>query len=605
LSFFNELKRRNVFKVGIAYVVVAWLVAQVLQLVFESFGTPDWVMKTVLVLLATGLPFALFFAWAFEMTPEGLKRESDVDRSQSITPQTGKKLNNLITAFMALAIAYFVYDKFVLSSGRDAELVAATTKAVAEQTQVKQAVSAESDISIAVLPFVNMSSDAEQEYFSDGLSEELLNLLAKIPELRVTSRSSAFSYKGKDFKIADVGRELNVSNVLEGSVRKAGHQVRVTAQLIRVDGDVHIWSETYDRSLENIFAIQDEIAKAVVTQLKVKLLGDVPVVQETDPEAYALFLQARHLSNLLTPEGWEKSNELYRQVLAIAPDYASAWAGIGRNYNNLNVMGALPKQEAIRLAREASEKALSIDPENVMAIRNLSVIASGWEGDFVTATQLMERALTLEPANPDTISNASTLIKYLGRLEEAIKLGQYAVERDPVNPIGFLNLAQNSVMAGRPDEGIAAAHTAMALSPGTAGAQYWIGEAFLSKGEPEAALAAFLQEQDDEWRVKGTALASYEMGRQAEYEEAFAELRDKWGDRWPIEVAHVYAWIGEVDEVFLWLEKELEVNGLGGVTVDPFFTSLHDDPRWQPLMEKAGLSDQQLAAIHFEVNLPK
>src|SRR5210317_618825 len=245
LSFFNELKRRNVFRVGVAYIVVAWLVAQVLQLVFESFGTPEWVMKTVLVLLATGLPFALFFAWAFEMTSEGLKREHEVDRSQSITSETGQKLNYTIIAVLVLALGYFAYDKFALSAGREAELVEATTQAVSEQF-ASEAPTVESDNSIAVLPFVNMSSDEEQEYFSDGLSEELLNLLAKIPELRVTSRSSAFSYKGKDFKIADVGRELNVSNVLEGSVRKAGNQVRVTAQLIKVDGDEHLWSETYD-----------------------------------------------------------------------------------------------------------------------------------------------------------------------------------------------------------------------------------------------------------------------------------------------------------------------------------------------------------------------
>ena len=263
MSFFNELKRRNVFKVGIAYVVVAWLVAQVLQLVFESFGTPDWVMKTVLVLLATGLPFALFFAWAFEMTPEGLKRESEVDRSQSITHETGQKLNYTIIAVLVLALGYFAYDKFVLTSGRDAALVEATTQAISEQVVTEEAPS-ESDKSIAVLPFVNMSSDEEQEYFSDGLSEELLNLLAKIPELRVAARTSSFSLKGKELQISEVGEILKVAHVLEGSVRKAGNQVRITAQLIQAEDGYHLWSETYDRSLDNIFAIQDEIAAKVV-----------------------------------------------------------------------------------------------------------------------------------------------------------------------------------------------------------------------------------------------------------------------------------------------------------------------------------------------------
>jgi TolB-like protein/Flp pilus assembly protein TadD len=603
LSLFNELKRRNVFKVALAYIVVAWFVLQVADVVLNNITAPGWVFKVLMLFVAIGFPFAMIFAWAFEMTPEGLKRESEVDRSQSITHETGQKLNYTIIAVLVLALGYFAYDKFTLSVGREAALVEATTQAVSEQFATEEP-AVESDNSIAVLPFVNMSSDEEQEYFSDGLSEELLNLLAKIPELRVTSRSSAFSYKGKDFKIADVGRELNVSNVLEGSVRKAGNKVRVTAQLIRVEGDVHVWSETYDRSLENIFEIQDEIAQAVVAQLKVKLLGAVPTVKETDPEAYSLFLQARHLSNLLTPSGWEKSNEIYEKVLALAPDYASAWAGMGRNYNNMSTFNVLPMQEGRRLALDASNKALAIDPENVMAMRNLSFIARAMDGDFVAAAQYMEHALALEPNNPNNIGAAATLVGYLGRLDEAIRLGQYTLTLDPVNPVGYLNLASMYVSAGRLDDAITTSQTAMSLSPGTSGAQYWIGEAHMRKGESESALAAFALEEDDEWRVKGTALASYELGRLTEFEALFTELHDTWGERWPIEIAHVYAWIGDTDSVFFWLEKERLVNGLGGVMIDPYFTGLHEDPRWQPLLEKAGLSAAQIKAIGFKVTLP-
>ena len=603
MSLFNELKRRNVFKVALAYIVVAWFVLQVADVVLNNITAPGWVFKVLMLFVAIGFPFAMIFAWAFEMTPEGLKRESEVDRSQSITHETGQKLNYTIIALLLLALGYFTYDKFALSAGREAALVEATTQAISEQLLTEEP-AVEFEKSIAVLPFVNMSSDEEQEYFSDGLSEELLNLLAKIPELRVTSRSSAFSYKGKDFKIADVGRELNVSNVLEGSVRKAGNKVRVTAQLIRVDGDVHVWSETYDRSLENIFEIQDEIARAVVAQLKVRLLGAVPTVQETDPEAYSLFLQARHLSNLLTPSGWEKSNEIYEKVLAIAPDYASAWAGMGRNYNNMSTFNVLPMQEGRRLALDASNKALAIDPENVMAMRNLSYIARAMDGDFVASARYLERALALEPNNPNNIGAAATLVGNLGRLDEAIRLGQYTVALDPVNPVGYLNLASMYVSAGRLDDAITTCQTAMSLSPGTSGAQYWIGEAHMRKGEPEAALAAFALEEDDEWRVKGTALASYELGRLTEFEALFTELRDTWGERWPIEIAHVYAWIGDTDSVFLWLEKERLVNGLGGVMLDPYFTGLHEDPRWQPLLEKAGLAAAQIEAIGFKVTLP-
>jgi TolB-like protein len=240
LSLFNELKRRNVFKVTIAYVVMAWLVMQVADVILNNVEAPGWVFHVILLLLGIGLLFAIFFAWAYELTPEGIKKEKDVDRTQSITKKTGRKLDFTIIGVMALAITYFTYDKFVLSASRDAALVEATTQTVSEQVASEE-VSAESDNSIAVLPFINMSSDEEQEYFSDGLSEELLNLLAKIPELRVTSRSSAFAFKGEKIDIQEVAKKLNVAHILEGSVRKAGNQVRITAQLIETSSDTHLW----------------------------------------------------------------------------------------------------------------------------------------------------------------------------------------------------------------------------------------------------------------------------------------------------------------------------------------------------------------------------
>jgi len=606
LSLFNELKRRNVFRVAIGYVVSSWLLLQVADLVLENIAAPGWVIQTIMLVLALGFPVVVFFSWAYEVTPEGIKRESEIDRSQSITQTTGHKLDLAIKTVLIVALGYFAFDKFVLSTGREkAAIEKATSQALAEQLATQETPE-DTMKSIAVLPFVNMSDDASNEFFSDGLSEEMLNLLAKIPGLRVTSRSSAFSYKGKDFKIADVGRELNVSSVLEGSVRKVGNQVRVTAQLIKVDGDVHMWSETYDRSLDDIFAIQDEIASAVVAQLKLKLFGDMPTIHETDPVAYALFLQARHLSNLLTPAGWEQSNELYKQALAIDSKNAVAWAGLGRNYVNLTGYNLLPTDEGYGKARDAANKALAIDPQNAMANSVLGWIAMTNDGDLSAAAQFLERALKLEPTNISIIGHTADLVMRLGRLNETITLGEYVTARDPINPVNHLNLAGYYILAGRLDEAIASSRTALSLSPGIGGAQYRLGEALLRKNEPEAALTAFQQEEDDEWRVKGTALALHDLGRHAEYEEAFAELRERWGERWPIEVAHVYAWTGDTDEVFTWLEKELKVNGgLGGVMVDNFFTNLHDDQRWLPLLEKAGVSTEQLDAIRFKVTLPE
>lgn len=608
MSFFNELQRRNVFRVAVGYIVSTWLLLQVADLVLENIAAPAWVMQSIMLVLALGFPVVVFFSWAYEVTPEGIKRETEVDRTQSTTQITGRKLDRAIIVVLVIALAFLAIDKFVLSAGREkiaieSALQEATSQALSEKV-IAEETFAEPSESIAVLPFVNMSDDASNEFFSDGLSEEMLNLLAKIPELRVTSRSSAFSYKGKDFKIADVGRELNVSNVLEGSVRKAGNEVRITAQLIKVDGDVHLWSETYDRSLDNIFTIQDEIATAVVKQLKLKLLGEMPTIHETDPEAYALFLQARHLSNLLTPEGWEQSNILYQQALSIDPDYALAWAGLGRNYINLTGYNLLTPEVGYPKALDAANRALAIDPKNAMAYSVLGWTAMMNDGGLAVAAKYLERAMELEPTNISIIGHTADLVMRLGRLNEAIKLGEYVAARDPVNPVGHLNLSGYYLLAGRLDEAIASSRIANSLSPGIGGAHYRLGEALLRKHEPEAALAAFQQEEDDEWRVKGTTLALHDLERLTEYEEAFTELRKRWGARWPVEVAHVYAWIGDADEVFSWLEKELEANGLGGVMVDNFFTNLHDDPRWPSLLEKAGVSANQLDAIEFNVTMP-
>ena len=609
MSLFEELKRRNVFRVAVGYIVSSWLLVQVADIVLENIAAPGWVMQTIMLLLALGFPVVVFFSWAYEVTPEGIKRESEIDRSQSTTHVTGRKLGRAITAVLVIALAFLAIDKFVLSAGREKAAIEsavqeATSQVLSEKVATEETL-AEPDKSIAVLPFINMSDDASNEFFSEGLSEELLNLLAKIPGLRVTSRSSAFSFKGKDFLIADVGRQLNVSNVLEGSVRKAGNQVRITAQLIKVDGDVHLWSETYDRSLDNIFAIQDEIATAVVTQLKLKLFGDMPTTRTRDPKAYAFFLQARQLSNLLTPEGWQQSNVFYQQAISIDPDYAVAWAGLGRNYINLTGYNLLSPEEGYPKALEAANRALAIDPENAMAYSVLGWTAMMNDGELAVAAKYLERAMELEPTNISIIGHTADLVMRLGRLDEAITLAEYVAARDPVNPVNHLNLSGYYILAERLDEAIASSRIANSLSPGIGGAQYRLGEALLRKSEPEAALAAFEQEEDEEWRVKGTALALHDLEQFTEYEEAFSELRKRWGERWPVEIAHVYAWVGETDEVFAWLEKEYEANGLGGVMVDNFFKNLYDDPRWLPLLEKAGVSVDQLKAIEFDVTMPK
>lgn len=609
MTLFAELKRRNVLRVGAAYVVVAWLLIQVAETIFPLFGYGDTPARIVVLVLVIGFIPALIFAWAFELTPEGLKRESEVDRSHSITPHTAKRLDRVIMVVLALALGYFAFDKFVLDPQRESardEQVAGQVEEARQVGRTEALVESYGDKSIAVLPFVNMSSDAEQEYLSDGISEELLNLLAKIPEFRVISRSSAFSYKGKDIAIPEIARQLNVAHILEGSVRKSGNTLRITAQLIEARSDTHLWSQTWDRPLDDIFAIQDEIAAAVVEQLKGTLLVVVPQVQETDPEAYALYLQARHLSGQVTAEAFEQSNALYQQVLLIAPDYAAAWAGLAQNYSNQAYKGLRPSEQGYTLARKAANKALAVEPEYAAAHARLGWIAMFYDNDLAQAARHFEHALKLDPNNIGVIGNAAVLLRVLGRVDEAIALEEHVIAQDPVNPTGYDNVGGSYDLAGHWDDAIASRETVLRLSPGYVGAHYWIGMALLHKGEAEAALEAFNREEGLEGlRVKGQALVSHALGRQEEYQARLDELIELWRDQWPSELAQVYAWTGETDRAFEWLARSVAQEDGAFDPHDPLLGPLKNDPRWLPLLESIGKSPAQLDAIAFEVTLPK
>jgi len=461
LSLFNELKRRNVFKVGIAYVVVAWLVAQVFQLVFESFGTPDWAIKTILVLLATGFPFALFFAWAFEMTPEGIKREHEIDRSQSITAQTGKKLNFMITTVMVLALGYFAYDKFFLSSLRETAAVKSAVEEATSSALTDQSASAETPVetskSIAVLPFVNMSSDAEQEYFSDGISEEILNSLAKVKELKVAGRTSSFAFKGQNQDLRSIGDALGVSHILEGSVRKAGDQVRITAQLIKVDDGFHIWSETYDRELTDIFAIQDEIATAILQALKAALLdGATPIVSttRTDSQAYDLYLLAKQRMYERTLLTLQSAAELLDKAIAIDPEYAPAYAqrGIVALLLSETSYGDIPNDQSRVQARLYLDKAILQNENQAEAWAGLGLYYNGPPSEPDKGIPALEKALSINP-NLINASNWLTLNYWsVNRVTESMALLDEMVERDPLYKPAFGNRTLQLALMGRGDE---------------------------------------------------------------------------------------------------------------------------------------------------------
>ena len=288
-NLFSELKRRNVFRVAIAYTIIGWVLAQVGDLIFPTFGAPDWVLKVLVSLVILGFPVALIFAWAYEITPEGVKLERDVDRTGSITRKTGRKLDLIIVGLMAIAIAYFAVDKFVLNQPADEHIAAKPQKTTSE-------------LSIAVLPFANMTADKENEFFADGLSEELLNVLSQVQDLKVTGRTSSFFYKGKNEDLRKIGETLGVANILEGSVRRQGDAVRITAQLVRAEDGFHLWSQTYDRTLDDVFAIQDDIAESVTRALNI-VLDDanrerMRAVGVRDVDAFIAYQKAYELSEI-------------------------------------------------------------------------------------------------------------------------------------------------------------------------------------------------------------------------------------------------------------------------------------------------------------------
>jgi TolB-like protein/lipoprotein NlpI len=589
-SLFAELLRRNVIRAALLYIGAVWAFGQGLSQFSPALGLPDWATRWFLVAAVIGFPFWIAFAWFFEFTPEGIKRESEVERHESITHHTGRKLDFAIIGVLAVAVVLLVTDRFVLHHG------------VNEEAAIPIA-----EHSIAVLPFVNMSSDKEQEYFSDGISEELLNLLAKIPQLQVTARTSSFSFKGKEIAIPEIARTLHVANVLEGSVRKAGNSVRITAQLINAGTDTHLWSQTYDRKLDDIFAIQDEIAADVVKQLKVTLLGAAPKARTTDPEAYALYLQAVQLGRQQTAEAFQQSDALYRKVLAIDPRYAPAWAELARNFTNEANQGVLPNKEGFAQAREAAMKALAIDPDYALAHAGLGWIAMYGDNDLAGAAEHFKRALALDPTDLDVLRNSAALLSSLGRLDAALALDEAVVRRDPVNVTALFNLGLDQRNAGRLDASIASFRTVLSLAPGRGGAHANLGIALLLKGDAQGALAQIEQERSDNWKMIGLPMAYHALGRKADSDAALAALITKYEKDAPYNIASVYAYRGEADRAFAWLDKAVEYGdgGLGEIVTENLFDKIHADPRWLPFLRKIGKAPEQLAKIEFKVTLPQ
>jgi TolB-like protein len=461
MSVWARIKEHKVVQWTIAYAAAAYTLLHGTEMVSNAFEWPHVVVRIVTLLLFLGVPLVATIAWY-----HGHRAQRRV---------SGAELT-IITVL--LVIAGTVLWQF----GRSAQEHAARKVGTTAPTSATAAAIA-ADHSIAVLPFVNMSPDKDQEYFADGISEELMNLLVQVPDLRVIARTSSFSFKGKEVEIAEIAHRLDVAHVLEGSVRRSGDKVRISAQLIRASDSSRLWSQTYERQMTDVFDVQDQIAAAVVSELKMRLLGATPKAKITDPKAYTLFLQARQIGYQYTSAGFELSNKLYQQALGLDPGYAAAWAGLATNYWNQAFSGLAPIDQSIRLAREATNKALALEPTLASALVRLSLIASSYDVDLSMGAHHLRDALASEPANPDVLVEAGALVRRLGRLDEAIAIGKYQVGLDPINPFGHEILAYSYRYAGRLDDAIAELRTVLSLSPNYLGVHEGIGELLLQKGD--------------------------------------------------------------------------------------------------------------------------
>src|ERR1043166_6628147 len=577
-NFFAELKRRNVYKVAVAYAVVGWLLVQVTTQVFPIFEIPNWAMRLIVLAIIIGFPIALVIAWAFELTPEGLKRTEDVDLAAAAERPRHRAWIFVVIIAGAMSLGLFFLGR----------VTAPNKQSGPNEVSSK---------SIAVLPFVNMSSDKEQEYFSDGLSEELLNQLAQIPQLRVIARTSSFSFKGKEVDVATIAKALNVANVLEGSVRKSANTLRVTAQLIRASDSSHLWSQTYDRQMTDVFQVQDEIAGDVVAALKVKLLPtqELPKTQRTNnPEAYEHYLLGMDISRRDRLEASQLAAVEFQKAITLDPRYANAYAMLAMaQARGADVAPSHSQRtEGIKKAFTTIEKAVTLAPDLSIGfgVRAYLRYTRAWDWQGAAADD--KQALALDPNSAELSSGYSLSLFFNGHQEQAIAMARKATVIDPLSLDIWHNLGMLLFCSGQNNEARSAWQHALDINSGARWPNYLVGYLDLKEGKIESARAHF-NATDEPFRLTGTAMLEHTLGHAPESEQALDTLKTKYTAGSAFQIAAVYAWRGEKDHAFEWLDRAYDQHdaGMPRLRYDPTLASLHDDPRFAALVKKMGFSE--------------
>ena len=607
MSLLHELQRRNVIRVATAYVVTAWLVIQVIETIFPAFGSGDESVRIAVVLLGIGFIPVVIGAWVFEWTPEGLKR----DAGSAAAPGSSRKFDRGIIAVLVVAVSFFAFDKFVLAPERAAEREAE----VAEQAVEEARKGFYGDRSIAVLPFENLSADPEQVYFVDGVAEEILNLLAQIRDLRVISRASSFALRDEQHEIPEIAERLGVAHVLQGSVRRSGDRVRVTAQLIDAGSDAHLWSKTYERGLDDVFRIQDEIAADIVRNLEITLDQPLPRSRRVDPEVLALVQQAKQILEELRVDEVGQAKSLLERALVVDPDYVPAIELLGGVYWFEMRSGKISDAERREKIDELLGRVSRIDPNSVLLTG-----ARAWEqfeqGDWENAARSYEELLNRGTNDSLKIRNTAQFAEVIGRFDVAARIYRYALAVDPLchqcrrhysrvllysgdykQAIDIRERYLMSARGGLPD------YALMLLLADRADEAYEIGLSF----GPETPLGAAY-----------TAMADFTLGRVAEAQKKLdyllsfrgraADIDGRSDERYlAYTTAYLAAWMGKIELAF---ELLFEIARKDDLTVQrelgsPAWDELRDDPRWTEFREAIGMSKERLDAIEFDPWLPE
>jgi TolB-like protein/Tfp pilus assembly protein PilF len=585
----QRLKQHHVVRVALLYLGVSWIILEPIHVIFHMLGVPEWANRLVIVVIALGFPLTVIPAWIYAAVPSTLKPDVLEARHTGLR-RVNRRLNLAIAAVAVIMVSYFLLYHFWLGQH--------ITDPISEEARTSEGAATAPGVavpqrSIAVLPFVDMSQSRDQQYLADGLGDELLNLLTQIPELRVAARTSSSQFKNKPTNVATMAKDLHVAHLLEGSVRKAGNRVRISAQLIRANSGYELWSETYDRTLDDLFQLQDQIAGSVVEALKVKLLGGgLPVRQAPgNQEAYNLYLQGRFAAALYTKEGFTQALDYLDRAVKLDPRYEPSWTQLSLVYSGMAAHGFMPPVEALPRAHDAVHKALDLNPNSARAHVALGYLHMNDDWDWTAADREISQALALEPGSADVLHAAGTLYIVLGRVSESVRMFNAALARDPLRASSYSNLGVAFFADGRLPEAEQAFRKSIELRPAAGYTHNGLGLVLLWKNDLNGALEEMKRETDEMWRLEGQALVYSAMHRGAESDAALSELIKKFQQESPYVVATVHGYRGEVDPAFQWLERALKERDatLTSIKSDPLFQKIKSDPRYAALLQKAGL----------------